>query len=75
MELMSGAARSSSESLERHVHAGYAEGLDPELRHGPHAYLAPLLTDKGRSTMGPQGWEPQQRELMSVSGTEQGKSL
>ena len=71
MELMSGAARSSSKNLERHVH----EGLEPELRHGPHAYLAPLLTDKGRSTVGPQGWEPQQRVLMSVSGTEQGKSL
>ena len=25
----------------------------------PHAYLAPLLTDECRSTVGPQGWEPQ----------------
>ena len=41
------------DSLERHVLAGYAEGLEPEPRHGPHAYLAPLLTDEGRSTVGP----------------------
>ena len=41
------------DSLDRHVHAGYAVGLEPELRHGPHAYLAPLLTDVGRSTVGP----------------------
>ena len=48
-------------------HAGYAKGLETELRHGPHAYLAPQLTDKCRSTVGPKGWEPQNRVLTSVS--------
>ena len=33
----------------------------------PHAYLTPLLADSCRSTVGPQGWEPQQRVLTSVS--------
>ena len=59
-------AAETSESLVRQ-HAGYAKSLEPELRHGPHAYLAPQLTDKGRSTVGPKGWEPQNRVLTSVS--------
>ena len=33
----------------------------------PHAYLAPLLTDECRSTVGPKGWEPQQCVLTCVS--------
>ena len=33
----------------------------------PHAYLAPLLTDECRSTVGPKEWEPQQCVLTCVS--------
>ena len=54
-------------SLGRHVHVGHAECLEHELRHGPHTYLTPLLTDECRSTVGPQGWVPQHCVLTSVS--------
>ena len=36
----------------------------------PHVYLAPLLTDECRSTVGPQGWEPQNCVFTCVSWQE-----
>ena len=33
----------------------------------PHEYLAPLSTDECRSTVGPQGWEPQHCVFTCVS--------